>query len=254
MFGTKGVNTEERKGGNSPYLPYGIVKAKINSMVVQKARNTESRRVMFNLEGMPVLDPNFKGLDGARGKSGRVYTGYMASSKAYDDFIRQIGVIADKLGVRAAVNEIQSDSFEDYVARVAPFLSNQFLWWNIAAEAWDEKKYNLKLIRYDFVKSLAEVDESSLKFDGAIAVEAKNLAGTVVLTFDKTNKYHFTPYEKPDESYSLPGAASFPSPAGVMPGAGGVLMPNLVAAGDPVSKPFSVDDLPFSSDGTQPPY
>ena len=99
-FGTKGIDTAERSGV-SKYLHHGIVVAKINSIVVEKARSTESRRIVFNLEGKPIEDKSFEGVDGAKGQIGKMSTNYMNSDKSYQDFIRQIGVIADKLGVRA---------------------------------------------------------------------------------------------------------------------------------------------------------
>ena len=236
MFGTKGVATEERSNnGGSKYLPYGVVKAKINSLVVQKAKNTESRRVVFYLESEPVKDPAFKGVDGAKGRIGRMASNYMATSKAYDDFMRQVGIIADKLGIRKEVDEVTGNSFEEYILKVNALFAGRYLWWNIGADEYAEKKTNLKLMKYDFVKSTAEVDETTLRYDGFVPVEIRNAAGVVVLKFDKTNKFHFTPYVKPDEDFSHPGATMFQVPKG----------PDVLDALPP-KKEFSVDDLPFS--------
>lgn len=236
-FGTKGVKTEERSNGGSKYLSHGIVKAKINSMVVQKAKNTESRRVVFYLESEPINAPEFKGVDGAKGRIGRMSSGYMGSEASYSDFARQLAVIADKLGVREELNAVPGSgvTFEEYMAKVNTLLVGKYLWWNIKGEEYAEKKINLQLMRYGFAKSLAEVDESTLKYDGYTAVELRNSAGVVQLAFDKTSKFHFLPYVKPDEDFTHPGASMFQVPKG----------PDALDFPAAPQKEFSVDDLPF---------
>jgi hypothetical protein len=207
MFGTAGVDTAERSG-TSKYLNHGINKAKINALVVEKAKNTESRRIVFFLEGEPIADKSFEGIDGAKGRVGKMATSYMKEDKSYKDFMRQIGVIADKLGVRPSVDAITANSIEEYVAKVSTFLTNKFLWWNIGAEEWDAGKFALKLLKYNFVKSLSEIDENSLTHDGYIITDARNITGASVLSFNKDNKYQFQAYVKPDAGFEMPGAAA----------------------------------------------
>lgn len=240
MFGTKGVSTEERSNV-SKYLNHGINKAKINSIVVEKARNTESRRIVFMLEGSPITDKGFEGIDGAKGSVGKMVTNYMKTDAQYQDFIRQIGVLADKLGVRAQIDAITASNIEEYINNVSPFLIGKFLWWNIGAEEYKRNRFSLHLLRYDFVKSLTEIDDTTLVHDGYIVVEARNSAGVLVLRFDKTNKYHMTPFVEPDAGFNLPGAAvsaqTFVSPT-VSVG------PPLFASSNE-DKPFDVANLPF---------
>jgi len=88
------------------------------------------------------------------------------------------------------------------------------------------------------VKSLNEVDESTLKYDGYVAVEVRNAAGIVVLSFNKDSKFQFEPYVKPDESYAHSGASMFQ-----MPTPPAIDLPE-------AKKAFSVEDLPFN-DGAQ---
>ena len=207
FFGTKGLDTSERSGV-SRYLHHGIVMAKINNIVVEKAKSTDSKRVVFYLEGQPVNDKSFQGVDGAKGPIGKMSSIYMNSDKAYQDFTRQIGVMADKFGVRPQVDAINGvDTIEKYIAYIAPLFLNKFAWWNIGADEYDKGKFGLKLLKYGFIKSLDEVDPSSLKFDGYIAIEAKNTACIVVLKFDKDDKYQFTAYKAPDSSFIFPNAA-----------------------------------------------
>jgi hypothetical protein len=235
IFNTNGVDTTERVGG-SKYLNHAINKAKINSIVVEKAKQTESRRVVFYLEGDAIADKSFEGIDGAKGRVGKMATSYMKEDKSYKDFMRQIGVIADKLGVRPSVDAISASSIEEYIAKVSPFLTGKFLWWNIAAEEWDDKKFALKLLKYDFVKALSEIDETTLVHDAYLVVEARNAAGMIVLRFNKDDKYQFTPYVKPSSNFDLPGAnataQSFVPPT----------------FSNPEPKSLGVDDLPFPTE------
>lgn len=236
-FGTRGVSTEERvSSGGGKYLPHGIVKAKIVSMVVQKAKNTESRRVVFNLESEPVVNPEFKGIDGAKGKIGRMSSMYMGNEKSYADFMRQLAIIAEKMNLRTQLDAIPGTgvTFEEYMVSVNAIFTGRYLWWNIKGEEYDEKKVSLNLMRYGFCKALSEIDESTLKHDGYIVIEAKDSSGVVQLSFDKANKFHFVPYVKPDEGYNLPGAAMFQVPKG----------PDSIGVIPPPQKEFSVSDLP----------
>jgi len=208
MFGTKGVDTAE-KSGVSKYLNYGIVIAKINGIAVEKARSTDSKRIVFSLEGKPVDDGSFIGVDGAKGPIGKMSTNYMNSDKSYQDFMRQIGVIADKLGLRAQIDTVSGSTIEEYIAKVSQLFVGKPLCWNIGGEEYTEGKFALKLQRYSFVKSLSEVDATSLTYDGYIGVDIKDYNGMSTMNFDKTNKYHFTPYVQPDAGFELPGATSF---------------------------------------------
>ena len=242
-FGTKNLDTTERVS-ISKYLNHGINKAKINNILVEKAKNTESKRIVIFLEGEAVSDKGFEGIDGAKGRVGKMTTSYMKTDAQYQDFMRQIGVISDKLGVRAEVDAITATTIEEYIAKVLPHLTGKLLWWNIGGEEWDEKKFSLKILRYDFVKSLSEIDDTTLVHEGYINTEARNSAGVLVLRFDKTNKYHFTPYVKADNGFNLPGAqqsaSAFVAPTVNTAPSG---PPNFIPAAE--TKAFSVDDLPF---------
>ena len=235
MFGTKNLDTAERSNV-SKYLNHGINKAKINSIIVEKARNTDSKRFVFVLEGIPIADKGFEGIDGAKGCIGRMTTSYMKTDAQYQDFMRQVGVLADKLGVRAQVDSVTANNIEEYINNVSPFLTGKFLWWNIGAEEYKKNRFSLHLLRYDFVKSLTEIDDTTLVHDGYITVEARNAAGVLVLRFDKTNKYHMIAFVEPDAGYELPGAVS---------AAQTFATPSFIPSNDP--KPFNVDDLPFGA-------
>jgi hypothetical protein len=209
-FSTKGVDTTERSPV-SRYLNYGINLAKINSITVEKAKTTDSKKVVFFLEGAPINDPTFQGIDGAKGCIGKMKSNFMNSDKSYKDLLRQIGIIADKAGVRPQIDAIVDTTIEGYIEQASKFITGKYLWWNIGAEEWEEGKTSLHLNKYEFVKSLSEIDEKTLKYDGYICTEARNPAGMIVLRFDYKNKFQFTPFVRSTPSFVLPGAASFPS-------------------------------------------
>jgi hypothetical protein len=174
----------------------------------------------------------------------------MKTDAQYQDFMRQIGVIADKLGVRPQVDAVTASTIEEYIAKVSPFLVGKFLWWNIGGEEYKEGRFALHILRYDFVKSLSEIEETSLVYDGYIAVEARNAAGTIILRWDKANKYNLTAFVKPDAGFDLPGAASS-AQAFVAPTPQQVGPPNFSPVSDP--KPFNVVDLPFPEGNDEDP-
>lgn len=237
-FSTKGVDTTERSPV-SKYLNYGINLAKINSMVVEKASSTDSKKVIFFLEGMPVNDPTFQGVDGAKGCVGKMRSNYMNSDKAYQDFLRQIGIIADKAGVRPQIDAITDSTIEGYISQASKFICGKYLWWNIGAEEWAEGKTVLHLNKFEFVKALSEVNPDALKYEGYICTEARNPAGMIVMRFDVKNKFQFTPYVKDTPSFNLPGAVNVPLP--------------LVPSGPP-SFSDEEDDLPFETEGPKLPF
>lgn len=216
-FGTEGLKTEERVSG---YLTFGINHCKIVSIQVIKAGSTDSKKIRFSMEGVSE-GAGFQGVDGAKGKVGRVETSYMSKPETYKDFMRQIGVMADKLGVRVEIDQVKALTIEDYVARVEPILKGKFAWWNFGGEEYSAGKWKLLLLKYGFIKSESEVDPSTIVMDKFAAVQINNAAGVIALRFDKKNKFHYTPFEPSQDDANVPSAA------------------------DAMNSNLSVDDLPF---------
>jgi hypothetical protein len=209
-FSTRGVDTTEKSG--SKYLAYGINKAKIVGIEVQKSQKSESVKIEISLEGEPIKDAKFEGVNGGRGKVGKMYTFWLTKDKDYQSFLRQIGIIADKLGVRSQVDEISVDGigdFEPFMKQVTPLLTGKFLWWNIGAEYWDEHKYRLQMLKYAFVKAPSEVDESTIVRDKGIVTSISLTSGEPGLIFDVKNKYHLKTFEKPSTDGVAGSASSF---------------------------------------------
>jgi hypothetical protein len=204
MFGTSGIKTEDFV---SKYLNYGINHCKINGITVIKAKTTESKKVQFAMEGAP-MGKDFQGVDGAKGKVGRVETLYMNNDKAYQDFMRQVGVIADKLGVRGAVDVIKASTIEDYIAQVEPLLKGKYAWWMFGGEEWDAGKWKLGLLKFGFVKAESEVDADSLTLDGYIGSQLLNKEGVAIMTFDKKSRFHYHPMEKSEDGVGIGSAGA----------------------------------------------
>lgn len=184
MISTK--NVKSTNNGVSGYMSYGTGEYKINSFEVQKA-GTGAERVRMSMEGRPVNEPGFTGVDGALGKVGYVtLTSYMnPTSSAYqqslDNFTRKMSEIADALGVREQLNSIEANSVSEFIAKASPLLCGKFTNWCIGAEEYinseNEVRYTLTTPLYGFVSS----DASKL-------------------SFDKTKSYHYKPVEQASET------------------------------------------------------
>lgn len=184
-FSTKGVNTEEKRG-ISQFLTYGVQMAMITGLDVKTA---QSGRKMFSLhmESPKVTDQGFEPHADAKqgGKIGKVqFTIYMDDKDAAsaEELIKNIGIIADKLGVREKVDAIEANDAENYLKAVLPILRGKFAWWAITAEEYfnkeDKVRYNLGLRRFGFIASMEE-GEGHLK------------------PFDKNDKYDYKPVAVP---------------------------------------------------------
>ncbi len=150
------------------------------------------------MESRPVTTPLFAGVDGALGKVGRVdLTSYMKPGSQYFDksietLQRKVSEIADALGVREAVNEVQASSIPEYAAKISPLLCNKFTNWKISAEEYlgtdkDGKeitKHALSAGLYGFVSS----DAAKLNFDMNSEYDYKKLVqGSEIPLEDSTS-------------------------------------------------------------------
>lgn len=176
MFNSQGVDTSDKKFGPSKYITYGIQDLKINKMEI-KVASTGSKQVVFSVEGAPVEEAGFEGIDGARGPVGRITTMYM-KPESEKDMVSIFGKISDALGVRDKLDQIKSDSLEDYVSKVSDVICGKFAKFVVSTEQyWDATKAksrdSFRFPKYDFVEKIG-VAESKLKFD-------------------KNNSYHFKP-------------------------------------------------------------
>lgn len=180
-FSTKGIDTS-KKGKLSQYITCGgPQKLKINSLTIEAAK-TGSKRIVFHMETEPIKAGGFTGVDNAQGQVGKVRTGYMKTEDQEKEVLTNLGIIGDKLGVRAEIDAIQSDNIEDYVQQVEKLITGKYLYWVIRGEEYPKPDNTLGLSlqfrRFGFVASLEE---------GADHLKP----------FDKTSSYDFIVYKAP---------------------------------------------------------
>ena len=192
MFSTKGVNTQESKKLGK-YFSYGIHQLFIYGIEIKTA-STGSKQLTLLMETAPVHTEGFEPEAGHKGQVGRVaFPGSflkLEDSKAVEEFNKNIGLVADKLGVRKQLDEINASDFDSYIEAIKPLFTGKSAWWAIAGEEYvkaDGKTgVRLKTRRYSFVASLSEGQNHLEKFDPSKA-------------------YNFKPVAKPDAD-SIPAA------------------------------------------------
>jgi len=190
MLTTKDIQTQ-KSGGKTPkiFRPSNI-KAKVNSIFVQQQKsNPDALFLIMNLEGED-LGPEFEGfyynsekpeLGRAKGQVARVkFSQYsykdMVTKSGYPvsrdrQILRDIVSLAEALGVRTEIDNIESESIEDFVAAASKFLNNGvFLNWCIGGSAYlkddGNKDYTLYLPKYD--KSVSTVNFAPLEKADAV--------------------------------------------------------------------------------------
>lgn len=188
MFQTEGQEVKGT-GLNKTFEP-GVIFAHIHSATVKTAK-TGKKSLELILEGPPMT--GFEGWPVDREKpEGEKYKGQIAKVSATiytadynsDDvnknvILNKIIVISDQLGMRVAIDNLSKDatitSIDQWVERAISLLKDHDAYWFVSAK---EDEYNGKIITrlslpaYKFVHA----DENKLP------------------KFDKTNKYHFSPY------------------------------------------------------------
>lgn len=198
-FGTKGVDTTEKVGA-SQFMGYGEQEAKINSITI-KTSGTGSKNIVFNMETRPIDTSKLKGFtphaDATNGgQVGRVqmysYWQKTLATEGGEDslkFSKDIGYIADKLGVREQVDAIQASSLEEYVEKLNGVLTSKFLFWKIVVQEYSKPAGGVGL-NYSLGTWPAAKGEHRF-------IACSNLPGKV--KFDKENSFDYKKAEAPAE-------------------------------------------------------
>lgn len=165
MITTEGV---KQQSGTGKYLYIGRYTVKINEITSRKSAAGTSTQVSFKVETPPITQQGWEGADGAAGQVGTVNTIYMKTPEQVNEFVGQLALLADKLGVREKVDAINADTVEDYIAKVAPLISGEYFWGRIVGEQYMKNDGSgktgtrLHWSRYKAFASLTEVDEKGL--------------------------------------------------------------------------------------------
>lgn len=148
MFNTKGVDTTEQAFGPSQFITYGNQELTIAGYLIRASQNGK-KQVMLNMESPKVNEEGFEPHEDSvnGGKIGRVqFTIYMdegdMDSKPVKKFIKDVGIVADKLGVREKVDAIQASNLEDYMTQFVKLVRGKFAYWSVTGEQYEAQTDN----------------------------------------------------------------------------------------------------------------
>lgn len=175
------ISTEGQEGRSvSPFIGYGTGQVlRINEIELKYSKNTGSPKAVLHMESKPIEDPNFKPVDGAKGKVGRISCGvYMKEESAKQEFLRKMKLVAFALDLKEEIEKISGKSFPEVVEKMAGVICGSDKWakYTILAEEYPKPDGQVGvsyfLPRYNFVEGL-DVENSTLT------------------KFDKNNKFHY---------------------------------------------------------------
>lgn len=182
MIGGKVFNTDEKKP--SQFITYGVQELIITGFSIKTA-STGSKQILFNVEG-PCAEPGFVAHQDAKfgGRIGRIeFTSYLKDgSPEVDNFLKDLQVIAEKLGVKEQVASITANTLEEYMPLVMAHIGGKSLILAVTAKEYlnneGKIRFTLGRRRFGFAASLAE-GVNHLK------------------PFDKSNEYDYKPIQQP---------------------------------------------------------
>lgn len=189
MLSTKDLQVVS-SGKTPKTLKPGNVVAKINGITLAPQKsNPDALFLVLNLEGEDQ-GPEFEGflynadkpeLGRAKGQVGRVkFSQYsyrdMTTKKGYqvkrdDQILRDVVALAEALGVRDQLDQIQAATIEDFATAASKVLNNgKFLYWCVGGAAYmkdnGNKDYTLYLPKYD--RNVTTANFASLENKAAV--------------------------------------------------------------------------------------
>lgn len=175
-FNTAGHSVEE-KDFTSEYLKPGIHIAKI-AKIEHKTANGGTEGFTIHHEGKPMAELG--------GKGQKAETTYWMSEKAWPFSKDRLVIMADKLGLRAALDKINASSAKEYAAALNSIFAGKAARWKFAGEEVQGKEgkqnwFKAGLSGYGFVEPLSVTEsESKLKFDPSNKYDMKRLTASDV--------------------------------------------------------------------------
>ena len=180
MFGTQGHVVEE-KTSVSAFLKPGIHEVKIANIEYLESRGG-TPGVKLTFEGAP----NPAGFVHPTGNyaGSTAETTYWLSPKAWNFTKDRLIIMADKLGVREALDAVNGSSAEEYVNGISPIFigkSARFKFAGKEIEGKDDKPnwFKAELAGFGFVEALS-TSPSTLKFDETNEWDMRRLPAAVV--------------------------------------------------------------------------
>jgi hypothetical protein len=179
MFKTAGVDTTEKQTA-SQFMGYGEQEAKINKIEI-KTSSKGSQNIVLNMETRPIDTTKLKGFtphtdstNGGQIARVNMYNFWqkeleVENSANNQKFVRDLGLIADKLGVRAQLDDVQADSLQDYIQKLNSVLTGKFLFWKIVVEEYSRPDkspgLNYSLGRWSKESIACATERGKIKFD-----------------------------------------------------------------------------------------
>jgi hypothetical protein len=188
MLTTKGI-TGTDSSSISSYLNMGINKMKINS-IDTRVSSKGSYQVVFNVEGEPVSDSNFKGVDGAVGPVARITTSYLGNDSQVEEFVKNLAILASKLNVKEQLDTITATDIKDLVEKASSILTGKYFYGRVTGE--------------EYVKTMGGIG-ISLHFSRYGAFASVEEGSDKLKPVDKTNPYDYKKVETINSSSTIIG-------------------------------------------------
>lgn len=175
-FNTKGHEVQEKEYV-SAYLKPGIHVAKVQKVEYTQA-NSGNEGLLIVHEGKPM--------DDLEGKGQTAETRFWMSEKAWPYTKDRLVIMADKLGVRDALDAIDAGSASEYAVALNAIFAGKAARWKFAGEEIKGKEgksnwFKAQLSNFGFIEALSVSEgESKLKFNPSDKYDMKRLVETDV--------------------------------------------------------------------------
>lgn len=176
----------------SPFLSPGSgLVLKINNLELIQSQNSGNPRPVFHMESEPITDPDFKPVDGATGRVGKVSGNggyYLNNDNQRSEFLGFLKAIARAIDKTEELEAIEATSFEDLVEKSKRVLCGHYARYFVAGTEFSkpEGRWGVKLT-----------------FPNKRAVESVNQDPTTLEAFDFKNPKHYKAIPKEEKGDNL---------------------------------------------------
>jgi hypothetical protein len=210
MIGSKNVKVDEYK---SLGIGFGILKLKVMDYALLESTKTGKKRLEFFVEDdNPVGEGGYE-YEGALGKhvaankQGRVgvsiYFDTVNDVAKINEVVRDLTVIADKIGKRAELDAVEENTIEAYLFKAVKIIQGNYVYFVVKAEERlnaDGKKIVIRTLKSwgkgdSSVIIVKPVEGSELTVEGNVHTLVTDKK---TITWDKSKSYDFKLLDKPD--------------------------------------------------------
>ncbi len=200
-YNFKTVKETTEKRPTSPFLSPGSgLVLKINNIELVKSQNSGNPRPVFHMESEAITEADFKPVDGAAGRVGKVSGNggyYLNNDNQRSEFLGFLKAIARAIGRIDELEAIEANSFEDLVDRSKRVLCGHYARYFVSGTEFSkpEGRWGVKLT-----------------FPNKRAVESVDQTPTTLEAFDFNNPKHYkaVPHTQQDGFGVAQGSAFTP--------------------------------------------